>query len=348
MGWLTSLDPFNIFGKRDEWDVADWGGDGDENNPPAPPQYELPSWAQGLPEEQLKYIRQIAGQGGLQMPQEYGISSQALQNMLGYQPQQFQFPMEAIQQALDAQQAQQLQQYQNQIRPVLAQQGQLDSTYYANLLDRYLQGQQTSRLGNTANLLTSQAQQNYDLSKWLPTFQSGVAGQLAGVGGQKANVNQLNLTTPFQTYIPAFANVYGQGLQLGDREFGAKNTAWLQALDQYNQDQANQAAGISSIGQLLGAGAGALFAAPTGGLSMGAGALLGSSLGGTASTLFGGSGGGTDFGTALNYAYPQQQQPIDLSKLFTGWNLNFGPQADMSSLYNSNWGNPYALTGAIR
>src|SRR3990167_1471827 len=341
MGWLTSLDPFNIFGKRDEWDVADWGGDGDENNPPAPPQYELPSWAQGLPEEQLQYIRQFAQSGGLQMPQEYGISSQALQNMLGYQPQQFQFPMEAIQQALDAQQAQQLQQYQNQIRPVLAQQGQLDSTYYANLLDRYLQGQQTSRLGNTANLLTSQAQQNYDLSKWLPTFQSGVAGQLAGVGGQKANVNQLNLTTPFQTYIPAFQNVYNQGLQLGDREFGAKNTAWLQALDQYNQDQANQAAMISSLGQILGAGAGFAVGGP-------GGAVLGSSLGGTASTLFGGSGGGTDFGTALQYAYPQQQQPIDLSSLFKGYNLNSMPSVDTSSLYNYNWGNPYALTGAIR
>lgn len=312
---------------------------GDDSQPPQAPMYELPSWAAGLPEEQLKYIRQFAGQGGLQMPSEYGISSQALQGMLGYQPQQFQFPMEAIQQALDAQQAQQLQQYQEQIRPVLARQGQLDSSSYTNLLDRYLQGQQTSRLGNTANLLTQQAQQNFDLSKWLPQFQSGVAGQLAGVGGQKANVNQLNLTTPFQTYIPATANVYGQGLQLGDREFGAKNTQWLQAMKQYDQDQANQAAMISSIGQLLGAGAGFAVGGP-------GGAAIGSSLGGAGSTLFGGSGGGMDFGSALSFAYPQQNT-IDLNALFKGYNMNSIPGADMSSLYNSNWGNPYALTGAL-
>jgi len=335
-----SLNPADWF-DDDKQSGEFWGMDSqDGGGAPPPPGYELPAWAAGLPEEQLKYIRQLAGQGGLQMPSEYGISSQALQNMLGYQPQQFQFPMEAIQKALDAQQSMQLQQYQDQIRPTLARQGQLDSTYYTNLLDKYLQGQQTSRLGNTANLLTQQATQNYDLSKWLPQFQTGVAGQLAGIGGQKANINQLNLTTPFSTYIPAFGNVYNQGLQLGDREFGAKNTQWLQALEQYNKDQANQAAMISSLGQILGAGAGFAVGGP-------GGAVLGSSLGGTASTLFGGSGGGTDFGTALQYAYPQQQQPIDLSSLFKGYNLNSMPSVDTSSLYNYNWGNPYALTGAL-
>ena|SRR3990167_558976 len=310
---------------------------GDEEAPPAPPQYEVPSWAAGLPPEMLQYIRKFAGQS-LQEPSEYGIASQSLQDLLGYQPNQFQFPMADIQRALEAQQGLQLEQYQKQIRPMLASQGQLDSSYYTNLIDNYLKGQQAQTYGNTADLLTRQAQQNYDLSKWLPQFKANVAGQLPGIGTQRANIQQLNLTTPFQTYIPAFGNVYNQGLELGDRQYGAANQQWLQAMKQYEGDQAQQAAMISSIGQVLGAGAGFALGGP-------GGAALGSSLGGGASTLFGGSGGGMDFGSALNFAYPQDQW-AGLKEILAQQNNRGGGLNDLSSLFNQQTRyNP--LTGAM-
>lgn len=418
MGDIWSQNPGDWF-DDDKQSGQFWGlggNNGDDGGPPAPPQYELPAWAQGLPEEQLKYIRQYLGTQ-LQEPSEYGMASNTLQgllnyspqlsylqmpseydtvgqgfgNLLNYQPSQFQFPMEEIQRALDAQQAMQLQQYQNQIRPVLAKQGQLDSSYYTNLLDKYLQGQQTSRLGNTANLLTQQATQNYDLSKWLPQLKTSALSGLSALGGARTGINQYNATlnNNLQTYLPqlrsstattlanlgglrsgiqeynlgiplkgqsAFGDVYGEGINLANNQYNVANNQWQQAMKQYENDQAQNAAKISSMGQLGGGALGALIAGalaiPTGGLSLaalpailgaaGGGYSLGSSLGGTASTLFGGSGGGTDFASAYNAAYPQQynfpqQQPIDLSSIFKNFGMNQSPQIDLSSIYNPNW-----------
>ena len=314
------FDPFNLF------------GGGEEDEPPPPPKYELPDWAQGLPEEQLALIRKYIG-SSLQQPAAYGQAGDVYNRLLNYQPSQFQFPMAEIQKALEAQQGLQFEQYQKQIRPVLANQGQLDSTYYANLLDNYLKGQQAQTYGTTADLLTQQGLTNLDILKWLPSFQAGVAGQLQGLGSAQTGINQFNLGIPL-TGQSALSGVYGQGLQLGDRNKAAADQAWTQILKQYEADQAQQAALISSLGQILGAGAGTLFALPTGGLSVGAGAMLGSSLGGSASTLFGGSGGGTDLGSALNYAYPQDQW-AELDKILEKYNTQGGGM-DLSSIFNQN------------
>lgn len=311
------------------------GGDGG-GDPPAVPTYDqsLPSWAKSLPQDQIALIKQYLSTP-LQQPAQYGQASDIYSKLANYQPQQFQYPMEAIQKALQAQQDQQYQQYQKQINPILASQGQLDSSYRTNLNSDFLRGQQAQSLGNTAQLLTNQASQNYDLSKWLPQLQGTAAQGLQSVGGAQNSINAYNQQLPLQGQ-QAFGNIFGQGLQLGDREYGSAQNQYQAALDQYNQKQQAHSGMLGALGTLGGAGLGALFAAPTGGLSMLGGAALGGFGGGTASTLFGGSGSSISPGTAFGIA----QGPLDLSKLFNmgGGMSGFPNTNDMaSSLYNFNW-----------
>lgn len=272
---------------------------GDDEEEPQAPGLAIPAWAQGLPPEILDMIRQQAGQQ-LPEPAEYGISSQALQAMLGYQPEQFQLPISDIQQALAAQQQLQMQDYQRQIRPILAQQGQLDSTYYADLLGKYLQGQQAQTYGTTADLLTQQALQNLNLQQWLPQFQAGVAGQLAGLGGQRAGIGQFNLQLPFQTTIPALQQMYGTGLQEAGQQFSANLIPYQQDLQKYMADQAQQQAMMQMIGQLAGTAIGGTVGGPGGAMM---GSQLGGSLGGT---VGGGAQGGYGYQPqAYQYGYQQ-------------------------------------------
>lgn len=274
----------------------------------------------GVPAEVAKAVQAITGLMDYQPqlttlpePTEYGVSSKALEGMLGYQPEQFQFPMEKIQQALSAQQGLQLQDYQKQIRPILANQGQLDSTYYANLLGDYLQGQQAQTYGTTADLYTQQAQQNYDLSKWLPQYQAGVsealanigglrgnvaqynvgqqnalqqwqpqfqsamAGQLAGLGGQKAGIEQYNMQYPYSTFIPALGSLYGTASGQAGEQYQAAMVPYQQDLANYQQSQAQQQQLWSQLGGLaLNAG----LAAATGGASLPFSGLIQGGVGG--------------------------------------------------------------------
>ena len=87
---------------------------------PSAPAFQLPGFAQGLPEEQLALIRAQVGKQ-VAIPQEFEIASETLQGLLGTQPDQFQFPLEAIQEALDAPQAQQLQRFEEKVNTLLAQ-----------------------------------------------------------------------------------------------------------------------------------------------------------------------------------------------------------------------------------
>lgn len=267
---------------------------------PDAPQFQMPSWAQGLPEEMLQYIRQGVGQQ-LQQPQEYDIASQQLQQLLGQQQSQFQLPIEAIQKALAAQQQQQYRDWSEQINPILANQGQLDSSYHANLVGRYLQDQQTASLGNTANLLTQQAQENLNTQRWYPQMQAGLAGQLAGVGSQKSDVSRFNITSPYQTYIPAMSGAYGQGMNLAQNQYNAALVPYQQHLQEYNQDKASEAQFWQQLG-------GAATAAATGGLggSMG---MYGSGIGGGQGALMGLSGISPGQAYSMqNYRYNPWQQ----------------------------------------
>jgi hypothetical protein len=321
------------------WVAGDFGGD-----KPEAPTYEIPAWAQGLPQETLGLIRQGIGQQ-VATPQEYGVASSTLQDLLkfqpqqltepteygdvssklqqlyGYQPEQFQLPISDIQQALQAQQALQLENYQKQIRPVLAQQGQLDSSYYTNLLGDYLKGQQAQTYGTTADLLTQQALQNAQIQQWLPQYQAGIAQQLqslggarsgieqynvgtqnaipqfqaslaqqlAGLGSQRAALDQFNLTLPYQTVIPALQQQYGTGLNQAGQEYNAALVPYQQQLNEYNQKQQQQADLYKTLGS-------AAAAAATGGAS-GAAGLYGSGVGGGQGALLGLTGFSPGFGS---------------------------------------------------
>ena len=312
MGWFIPALIGAGIGAGAGYGLSQMGGE----EPTAPSfQSQIPDWAKNLPPEILQYIRQGVGQQ-LQEPSEYGISSQALQNMLQYQPSQFQFPMGDIQAALAAQQAQQFADYEKQITPILAGQGQLDSTYYANLISDYLRGQQTQRLGTTADLLTQQAQQNYNLQQWLPQFQAGVAGQLGGIGQQRQGVGQFNMTYPYQTYIPALQQMYGTGLQQAGQQYQSALVPYQQQLQNYQQSQQQQQALMQALGGLaMGAGTGALGGAAGlygTGVGAGKGALLGLSgyspglsqliqgTQGTGNTRFYGWGSNNNLSSGLN------------------------------------------------
>lgn len=280
---------------------------------PAVPAYQMPSYAQGLPEEQLALIRSMSGKQAA-MPQEYDIASQALQGLLGTQADQFQLPIQQIQDALAAQQGIQYQDYLKEIRPVMAAQGQLDSSGYTNRISDFLQGQQAQSYGSNADLLTQQALQNLQLQQWVPQFQSGIAGQLAGLGGQKSALDQFNLQLPFQTTIPALGSVYGQGMQLGDKNYDSAMKQYQQAMQEYEQQQQQQQALYKTIGMVSPLG-GAIY----GGIS-GGGQGFASSLSGTVDSaklmaqLYGASQGMPSFPSGGQYDWGQQ-----------------------SSRYNPNW-----------
>lgn len=310
-----------------------------KEDPPAVPTYDqsFPSWAKGLPQEQISMYNQFAS-NPIPMPAGYGQASDIYNKLANYTPANFQYPMAEIQKALQAQQDLQFQQYQKQINPTLASQGQLDSTYHTNLLSDYLKSQQAQNYGTTANLLTNQATQNYDLSKWLPTLQGTAASGLQNVGTAQANLQNINANR-LPTAAAGLGNVFGEGINLGDKEYNSAMQQYKVAMDQYNQNQANNSAGIGSMFGLGGAGVGALASiglAPfTGGASlamMPALAGLGSSLGSTAAPLFGGTsspGAGSSLGSSLGN--------FDWSKLFNSGGLSMGSQDLTSSIYNPNF-----------
>lgn len=281
-GLRAAIDPLGIF------------GDGEDGQPQAP-RFQLPAAIQGLDQETVDLIRsQVGSQAGI--PQELDIASQALQGLVGFQPSRepFQLPIQDIQAALQAQQDIQKQQFLQELRPVAAAQGQLESTGFTNQLANFLQGQQAQSLGTTADLLTQQALQDLafqqQLQTFTPQFQAQTAGQLAGLGGQRSGIEQFNLQLPFQTTIPAFQNAQQIGLDQASREFSASLIPFQQQQQAFQQQQAQQSALLRGLGGLaVGAATGGLGFLP--GISAGFGSALAGGLGG-AGQLFGGGGGG--------------------------------------------------------
>lgn|SRR3990167_1403148 len=279
---------------------------------PSAPAYQMPSWASELPEEQLALIRsQVGKQAG--MPGEFDMASQALQGLLGYTPEQFQFPMEQIQQALTAQQGLQQEDYLKQIRPILAQQGQLDSSYYTNLVSDFLKGQQAQTYGTTADLLTQQALKNLELQQYIPQLQLSAASGLGGIGGQRSGIEQFNLQLPFQTTIPAFGNVYGQGLNLGDRNTQQANMQYQADLESYKQKEAQKQQLYQQLGQLG-------LAAATGGMSGGLGML----------------GAGKGFGGGALQGLMGTAGQSQLMNQFMGGGMGGGGMSSFGNFYGQN------------
>lgn len=297
------------------------GGGGGNDSPPAVPTYDqsFPSWAKDLPPEQIALLRQYAS-GQTTTPSAFGQAQDIYGKLANYSPDQFKYPMEDIQKALQAQQDIQYQQYQKQINPILASQGQYDSSYRTNLNSDFLKGQQAQAYGQTANLLTNQASQNFDLSKMLPQWQGAAASGLTGLGAQQANVNNQNAQRPLLA-SQGLGQVYQQGLSYGNNQYDSAMKQYQAALDQYNQQQEQQQGLYSSLGMISPIG-GAIYGGVSGG-----GQGLASSLSGTfdaaklAAQLYGSSASVPSFGGGS-----------------TGQGA-INPNAfNSSSLYNPSWG----------
>ena len=220
----------------------------DKPTRPNAPQFQLPAWAQQLPEEALALIRAQGGQQ-LQEPKEFGMASQTLQNLLQSKPDQFQFPMANIQQALAAQQGLQFQDWQKQMRPTAAQGGYLDSTYFGNMMGDYLKGQQAQTYGTTADLLTQQAQQNLALQQWLPQFQASLAGQLGGLGGQRLGVSEYNLQQPYKQ-AGALSGMFGQGSDLASQLYQSQQLPFGIEMAGYQDILGRRGQSMENIGDI--------------------------------------------------------------------------------------------------
>jgi hypothetical protein len=97
------------------------GCGGDEEQPDMPANV-TPDQALGQ-SPYLQYLQQLIGQGvgkTVAEPSEYGLSSQALQNLLGTNVGQYQYPTQDILNALKAQQTIDIGDWKNQINPQLA------------------------------------------------------------------------------------------------------------------------------------------------------------------------------------------------------------------------------------
>jgi len=258
--------------------------DDDSPERPAFPQFDPNQNLQPLIDEFLGLTRQGIGQQ-VGVPEELGVSSQFLQNLLQQTPEQFTLPVDQIQQALQAQQAIQKQDFLNQIRPTLAQQGQLESSAFTNLLSDFTQQQQADELTNLANLLTTQAQGDIANRQAFLGQQLGATGQLSGLGSQLANIDLQNIQLPFQTVIPSLAQGFGLQQGLEQDLFRQALGAQQQEMDVFNQAEQSRQQTMQLLGSLaLGAATGGLGGAfGLTGLTAGQGALLGGlgQLGGT-------------------------------------------------------------------
>lgn len=377
MGLFSSIGDILSYGVDDMWKDA-LGGGGDKYSAPIAPQ-----WEQQIPEalknyfpDMLAYLNSLKG-GQLQMPAEYDLVSQQLQSLLGFQPSitqipepseygqasqylqnylnnppSFNYPMQDIMKALEAQQALQYQDYLEQIRPIAARQGQLDSSAYTNAIGKYLQGQQSTSYNRIADLLTQQALTNLGIQQTLPgvaqglsgigaqrgdiqrlnaqmqyllpQYQSGILSQLQNLGTAKTGINEFNLQYPYSSYIPAMSNLYGQGMNYAGQQYQSEMVP-------YNQEMqiqlANKAASDAQQQQLMGMLGSLALSAGTGGL----GAML------SGGSFLTGAGG-----ALTNMANPSY---LNLSNLFSQSGQTLSPQLQSlnmntpSSVYNPSWGN---------
>ena len=309
---------------------------------PEAPGFQLPEWAQGLPEETLNLIRQQIGQQ-VPEPGEYGMASQGLQGLMGYQPQAaaYQLPIEQIMAAQRQQQGLDLSRYQEQLRPTLAGQGQLDSTYYADMLGKYLQGQGAQSSQTMADLQIQQAMQNLNyqqqLQQWTPQFQAGILGQLAGLGGQRFGVGQYQAELPFKTTIPALSGMYSTGLGQAGQQHQAALPQYQAELGQWQQQKAQQQQMMQQLGSLgmsaatggIGGMAGLYPGISSGMGGFGQGALMG--LGGYSpgmAQMFSQLGGGGGYGGgAGGSVYTPTQNP------FAGISMQGGANDYYSGIY---------------
>lgn len=191
-----------------------------------------------------------------------------------------------------------------------------DARFAANGLDNSTtRGAMMSTQLSDANLREAALQNealNFLNARALGNMQAnqGLIGGLAGIGGQLAQGAQ----GQFQ---------YGTGTNVAVAQANAQaqNQANMAAYQQAVAE-ANKPGVWGSLAQIGGTLAGAALAAPTGGLSLAAGAGLGGALGGGLGGLFGGGGGSSSGGSARlpSIASYQAAQP-QANYLSGSWGL---------------------------
>jgi hypothetical protein len=160
------------------------------------------------------------------------------------------------------------------------------------LLSDYLQRQNASYLGNYANTLTNEANYNSDLQKWLSNLQLSAAGQLGNLGTSRLQANQWNTMLPYESYIPAYENLYNNMSSAAGSQNQYNQLAYQQAMQDYS---GNQTGGLTGglMGALGGAGTGFSVGGPWG-------ALIGALAGGASGALSQQGAGGNILGSGLN------------------------------------------------
>ncbi len=141
-----------------------------------------------------------------------------------------------------------------------------DSSGYANALAQAASGQNRERESFLSNLTANQYEGN--------------KGNAYAAYLNNANYNQ-NKYDASKSYLTGQVDQYNQ------------YNIQKQAYDQYLKSFGKRSSGnMGAIGSLAGMGIGAAFAAPTGGMSIPVGAMLGSSIGGAGGSVWDSQGGG--------------------------------------------------------
>jgi len=269
-------------------------------------------------------------------PSQWETATDLYNQLANYQMSDYAYPVEDLTAAIKAQQDLAQQDYLKSMKSTLGAQGQLDSSYFTNLLSDYTKEQQSDYLSQYANILSANADRNYSAQQLVSGLKSTAASGLSGLGSLYNNLDLTNLMLPLNTYGAGMTDLYGLGTSESNRQYSAAMQQYEKDLQEYNDEQANKGNMIGSLGTLAGMAAGTF-------LFPGIGTALGGSLGGTASSLFGGSAAsGSSLGSLLGGA--GSTGTSDISSLLKYLNSSQGvsatPSADLSSIYRSNFQMP--------
>jgi len=263
-------------------------------------------------------------------PSQWNTANDLYNQLANYQMSDYAYPVEDLTAAIKAQQAIASEDYIKSIKSNLASQGQLDSSYYTNLLSDYTQQQQSDYLNQYASILSANADRNYSAQQLLANLKSTAASGLSNLGSLYSNLDLTNLALPLETYGAGLTSLYGLGTSESNRQYSAAMAQYEKDLQEYNDKQSSLGNMIGSLGTLGGAAVGTW-------LLPGVGTALGSSLGGSLSSLAGGTASsGSSLGSLLGSS--NSSSTSDLSSLLRYLNSSTGmttPAADTSSLYST-------------
>lgn len=304
--WKQNLHPLSWQGYKYYPICGACGGGDDEpeyNPPPAP----TLKTAQDIFDESIGFAK-------ANYPQAYGARETALADIARGQDFYKEFQPTSFEEALGNQYFQNIfPDVERQTKQALSLSGMEYSPILAELLGQRRGELQTNIGEYLSNLGQSRAQ--YSLQSRLGIDPYAVSGPYA-----QTAVNQSNS----QAQLDYEASV-------------ARAQADYQNALAKSKEKQSKVTALTTIG---GAALGALFALPTGGMSIGMGAMLGGAAGGVASPFFGGGQSPISFGDALAMSqFPQQQKNQDI---FNRYLMGQTPTTGTSSTSSAIPANPFA------